>query len=122
ALKQTPPKKDALIEFVRTHHPRALKKLEQERRIFEWQEIHALAWLGADIGEFRPRIAAFTKPMGYMKAYEQHGYPIFQSETGVVMSHALLGLPTAGIADACGSYIEQRRRANGSFNNTPTSD
>src|SRR5436189_291833 len=31
ALKQTPPKKDALIEFVRTHHPRELKKLEQER-------------------------------------------------------------------------------------------
>src|SRR3954471_545057 len=64
-LKQTPPSKDALIAFVRTHHPRELKKLEQERRIFEWQQIQALAWLGADIGEFRPRIAAFTKPMGY---------------------------------------------------------
>src|SRR4051812_35060200 len=79
-LKQTPPEKDALIEFVRTHHPREIKKLEQERRIFEWQQIQALAWLGADTSEFRAKIAAFTKPLGYMKAYEQHGYPIFQSE------------------------------------------
>jgi hypothetical protein len=121
-LKQTPPQKDALIEFVRTHHPRELKKLEQERRIFEWQQIQALAWLGADIKEFSPKIAAFTKPLGYLKQYEQHGYPIFQSELGVVMSYALLGLPTAGIAEAFGTYIEQRRRMNGSFNNTPAAD
>src|SRR5688572_22520336 len=32
-LKRTPPRKDALSEFVRTHHPREIKKLEQERRI-----------------------------------------------------------------------------------------
>src|SRR4051812_13658977 len=36
-LKQTPPEKDVLIEFVRTHHPREIKKLEQERRIYDWQ-------------------------------------------------------------------------------------
>src|SRR5213078_176419 len=34
-LKQTPPNRDALIQFVRAHHPREIKKLEQERRIFE---------------------------------------------------------------------------------------
>src|SRR5262245_22170539 len=38
-LKQTPPDKEALIQYVRTHHPRELKKLEQERRIFDWQQV-----------------------------------------------------------------------------------
>ena len=121
-LRQTPPNKDALVQFVRTHHPRELKKLEQERRIFDWQQVQALTWLNADASEFRPKISALTKPLGYLKQYERHGYPIFQSELGAVMSHALLGLPTDGIASAFGSYIDERRRANGSFNNTPAAD
>src|SRR5262245_44494996 len=74
-LKQTPPHKDTLVQYVRTHHPRELKKLEQERRIFDWQQVQALAWLGADASEFKPKIAALTKPLGYLKQYERHGYP-----------------------------------------------
>ncbi|MSU50250.1 MAG: prenyltransferase, partial [Opitutus sp.] len=121
-LKVTPPNREALVEFVRTHHPREIKKLEQERRIFDFQQVQALAWLDADLGEFRAKIAALTKPLGYLKQYERHGYPVLQSELGAVMSHALLGLPTTGIADAFGSYIDERRRDNGSFNNTPAAD
>jgi hypothetical protein len=121
-LKITPPNKDVLVRYVRTHHPRELKKLEQERRIFDWQQVQALKWLDADASEFREKIAALTKPMDYLPQYERHKYPIFQSELGAVLSHALLDLPTAGIADTFGSYIEVRRRANGSFNNTPAAD
>lgn len=117
-----PPRKEALVQFVRTHHPREVKKLEQERRIFDWQQLQALTWLGADTAEFRPRIAALTAPLGYLKQYEQHGYPIFQSELGAVLSHALLDLPTAGLAATFGRYIEERRRPNGTFNNTPARD
>jgi hypothetical protein len=84
-LRQTPPNKDALVQFVRTHHPREVKKLEQERRIFDWQQVQALTWLKADASEFRSKIAALTKPLGYLKQYERHGYPIFQSELGAVM-------------------------------------
>ena len=116
------PRKAALTDFVRTHHPRELKKLEQERRIFDWQQLQALAWLQADLREFRSKIAALTTPLGYLRQYERNGYPVFQSELGAVMSHALLGLPTEGIAEAFGAYIETRRRPNGSFNNTPAAD
>ncbi len=122
ALGQTPPNRDALAAWVRTHHPRELKKLEQERRIFDWQQVQALTWLGADASEFHPKIAALTQPMAYLPQYERNRYPIMQSELGAVLSHALLGLPVAGIADAFGSYIEARRRTNGSFNNTPAAD
>ena len=44
-LRQTPPNKAALAEFVRTHHPAQLKKLEQEHHEFEWQQIRSLLWL-----------------------------------------------------------------------------
>jgi hypothetical protein len=121
-LGLTPPRRPALIEYVRTGHPRELKKLEQERRIFDFQQVQALAWLEADLGEFRPRIAALTQPLAYLRQYERHGYPVFQSELGAVMSHALVGLPTDGIAAAFGRYIDERRRPNGSFNNTPAAD
>ena len=121
-LGLTPPDRDALEHYVRTHHPRELKKLEQERRIFDFQQVQALAWLGADLAAFRPVIAALNKPLGYMKQYERHGYPIFQSELGAVLAHALLGLPVAAIAAAFVPFVTARRRANGSFNNTPAAD
>jgi Uncharacterized protein conserved in archaea len=116
------PRRERLIEFVRTHHPRELKKLEQDRRIFEYQQIQALAWLGADLGEFREKIHAIVVPQTYLRQYERHGYPIFQSETGLVQCHALLGLPLERLAPAFTDYVRGRRRANGSYNNTPATE
>src|SRR6185436_1202469 len=36
ALKQTPPNKRRLAEFIQGHHPSRLKKLEQEHRVFDF--------------------------------------------------------------------------------------
>ncbi|MBX7121885.1 MAG: terpene cyclase/mutase family protein [Opitutaceae bacterium] len=116
------PEKESLIAFVRTHHPRELKKLEQERRIFEFQQVQALRWLGDDATDFRDKIGAIIKPQEYKRQYERHGYPIFQSELGLVQCHALLGLPLEALQPAFGDYLRSRRRANGSYNNTPASD
>ncbi|MBP7143157.1 MAG: hypothetical protein KBA71_14705 [Opitutaceae bacterium] len=117
-----PPKKSRLIEFVRTHHPRELKKLEQERRIFEFQQVQALRWLGDDAADFREKIGSILKPQEYKRQYERSGYPIFQSELGLVQCHALLRLPMEALQPAFGDYLRSRRRANGSYNNTPASD
>ncbi|MBM3851856.1 MAG: prenyltransferase, partial [Verrucomicrobia bacterium] len=121
-LGEAPPNKARLIDYVRTHHPRELKKLEQERRIFEFQQVQSLVWLGDPAADFRERIGAMKAPLGYLRQYEQHGYPIFQSETGVVQCHALLGQPLAALVPAFPDYLTVRRRANGSFNNTPAAD
>ena len=121
-LGRMPPNRAALVEFVRTHHPRELKKLEQERRIFDYQQVQALAWLDEDLAAFRPAIAACTRPLAYLRQYERHGHPVLQSELGAVLSHQLAGLPTAGLAGPFGAYLEVRRRANGSFNNTPAAE
>ncbi|MES2692323.1 MAG: prenyltransferase/squalene oxidase repeat-containing protein [Verrucomicrobiota bacterium] len=122
-LKTPPPERTQLAAWVRTHHPRELKKLEQERRVFEFQQVQALSWLGEDVASFRETFASpkWMTPLAYMKAYEQHGYPVFQSELGAILARPLLGLPVEGLGDFV-TYIDARRRANGSFNNTPTAD
>lgn len=122
ALRQDPPHKASLAEFVRTHHPSRLKKLEQERRVFLYQQARALAWLGEGLEEFRAGITAWTAPMAYLKQYEQHGYPLFQSEAGVVLCRGLLGLAPRELPPRVTEYLDSRRRANGSFNNTPAAD
>lgn len=38
-LGEMPPNQARLAEYVRAHHPRELKKLEQERRIFAFQQV-----------------------------------------------------------------------------------
>lgn len=120
-LKTPPPDQARLAEWVRTHHPRELKKLEQERRVFEFQQVQALAWLEADVAAFRETIGAWKQPLPYLKQYEQNGYPVFQSELGAVLARPLLGMPLEGMEKFV-SYIDERRRANGSFNNTPAAD
>ena len=121
-LGQMPPNRVALTDYVRTHHPRELKKLEQERRIFEFQQVQSLVWLGDPAGEFHERLKTWTAPLPYLKQYEQHGYPIFQSELGLVQCRALLGMDSEPLKPAFSDYVTARRRANGSYNNTPTAD
>ncbi|HEX5176186.1 MAG TPA: prenyltransferase/squalene oxidase repeat-containing protein, partial [Chthoniobacteraceae bacterium] len=121
-LGQLPPNPARVAEFVRTHHPAQLKKLEQERRMFEFQQVQSLVWLGADAGTLREKIAGWKTPLSYLKQYERHGYPIFQSELGAFTCRALLRMPLDDLAPHLIEYLDARRRANGSFNNTPAAD
>jgi len=121
-LLQVPvPRAAEVAAYVRANHPRELKKLEQERRVFEFQQVQALAWLGEDVSAFRTTIGAWNEPLPYLKQYEQQGYPVFQSELGAVLARPLLGLPVTDLA-AYKTYLAMRRRMNGSFNNTPAAD
>ncbi|MEO5801909.1 MAG: prenyltransferase/squalene oxidase repeat-containing protein [Verrucomicrobiota bacterium] len=121
-LQQPLPDAKRIAEFVRQHHPSRLKKLEQERRAFDFQQVQSLVWLGEDPSEFREKIRAWTKPLAYLKQYEQHGYPVFQSEVSLFACRALLGLPQDKLSPHFTDYLNSRRRENGSFNNTPNSD
>jgi hypothetical protein len=122
ALNRTPPNKSRLAEFVRAHHPAQLKKLEQEHREFEFQQIQSLLWLGEDPSAFREQVLGWKKPKGYLKQYEQHGYPIFRFQLTAFTCRALLGLPLDDLSQEFIDYLNERRRANGSFNNTPAAD
>jgi hypothetical protein len=120
-LKQTPPRKNALAEYVRTHHPSRLKKLEQEHREFEYQQIQSLVWLEEDVSAFREQIAGWKTPTLYLKQYEQQSNPILGHEVTAFTCRALLGLPPNDLAEYL-EYVKARRRANGSFNSTPAAD
>lgn len=121
-LKQTPPNRTALAEFVRAHHPYQLKKLEQEHREFEYQQIQSLVWLGDDASSFRAQVSGWKKPTVYLKQYEQHGHPILGHEVTAFTCRALLGLSLEDLSPDYVAYADSRRRANGSFNNTPAAD
>lgn len=121
-LKRQPPKKDRLVEFVRTHHPFHVKKLERELRVFEFQQIQSLVWLGEDVSAFRELVRRWTKPSRYPTQYEQHGYPIFRFELMAFLCRELLGLPLDAVSPQLIEYLNERRRSNGSFNNTPATD
>jgi hypothetical protein len=121
-LGRRPPHPERLAEFVRTHHPSRLRKLEQEHRVFEYQQIQSLLWLGADASAFRPIVRAWTRPTRYLPQYEQSGNPIFRFELTAFTCRALLGLPLDDLAPEFLAYLDARRRKNGSFNNTPAPD
>jgi len=121
-FQRVPPNRARLAAFVRTHHPSQLKKLEQERRGFDFQQVQALVWLGEDPAEFRERFSAWQAPLAYLKQYEQRGHPLFSSEMGVVLGRALLGVPSSALPRPFVAYLDARRRPNGSFNNTPASE
>jgi hypothetical protein len=118
----TPPNRRRLAEFIRSHHPTALKKLEQPQRIFDYQQIQSLIWLGEDVADFRKQVEEWREPLRYMKRYERHGYPVFQSESTVILCRDRLGIPVQETPSSFVAYLEERRRPDGSFNNTPTSD
>ena len=121
-LEEMPPNRDALCGFLRANHPRELQRQQRERRHFDYQQIQSLVWLGDEAADFRERIRPQIVPRPYPKISERHGYPVFQSELAGVQCHALLGLPVARLAPAFADYVTSRRRANGSFNNTPVAD
>ncbi len=121
-LKQTPPNKQRLAEFVRTHHPSRLKKLEQEHREFEFQQIQSLRWLGEDASEFAGQVRGWKRPSRYLAQYEQQACPIFRFELAAFTCRKLLGLPLDDLSPEFIEYLAARRRANGSLNNTPAAD
>ncbi|HUQ70662.1 MAG TPA: hypothetical protein VM165_14125, partial [Planctomycetaceae bacterium] len=121
-LGRTPPNPQALAEFVRTHHPMALKKLEQEHHEFEFQQIQSLVWLDAEASFLSNRVRSWTRPTVYLKQYEQHGHPILRYEVAAFTCRELLGLPLDDLSPEFIAYLNSRRRADGSFNNTPAAD
>jgi hypothetical protein len=117
-----PPNKARVAGFIRTHHPAQLKKLEQEHRGFEFQQIQSLVWLGEDASSFRDQVVGWKGPTRYLQQYERHAYPIFRFELTAFTCRELLGLPLDDLSPRYVDYLDARRRANGSFNNTPAAD
>src|SRR5262249_19311383 len=108
-LDRDPPGRAKLAEFVRTHHPARLKKLEQEHHVYEYQQIQALLWLGADVSEFAEVVRSWKRPTRYLRQYEQDSNPIFRFELTAFTCRSLLGLPLDDLTAEFTSYLDARR-------------
>lgn len=121
-LKQEPPRRPQLVEFLRTRHPFHLKVLEHPFPVFEYQQLQALRWLGEDVAPLRAGVAPWTGITKYPPRYEEHGDPPFQLQAMVLLARDLLGLPAADLKPEVAEFFARRRRANGSFGQTRRED
>jgi hypothetical protein len=121
-LKQEPPEKAALVKFVRERHPFHIKKLERPLRGFDYQQIQALVWLGEDVTGFRDLVKSWAKPTVYPKQYERNGQPVFRFEAMAFTCRKLVGLRLDDLKPDYVTYLDDRRRPDGSFNTTPAAD
>ena len=113
---------EPLAKFVREHHPADWKPDKQHYREFDLQQIQTLKWLGQDVSGFKEKVALWTAPIPYASQYERHAYPIFRKQIATLLCRDELGLPREDLKAPLQAYLDQRRRTNGSFNNTPSDD
>src|SRR5690606_26224176 len=111
-------------EYVKTHHPQRGPNKEAgpsgaEMRDLVYQQIQALTWLGAEASAFNDEVAAWKSQAGKLANYERGGNPVFMQEMMTLACRRLLGIPQD---EEMKSYILERRRDNGSFNNVPAGD
>lgn len=109
----------ALAAFVRAHRP---QKGESDLRVFAGQQIQSLRWLGDTADDFRKEVLGWTAPVKYPTAYEQHAWPVFQNQMMAFACREMLGLPAGDLQPEWIQYLDSRRRANGSFNNSPAAE
>ncbi|MGV3486308.1 MAG: prenyltransferase/squalene oxidase repeat-containing protein [Planctomycetaceae bacterium] len=119
---ERPPDAARLARFIRENHPFELKKLEREMHVFEHQQLLALQWLGEDVSQFEADVAQWHGPTEYPKQYEQDGNPVFEYEVMAILCRQRLGMSRDEVSPRLIEYVLNRRRSNGSFNNTPASD
>ena len=120
-LNRELPNKNVLAEFVLENHPAKRSRPESPLHIFEWQQIQALRWLGADVASFAASVKRRQTPQIYPAAYERSQKPILQMEVTAFTCRELLGLPLDDLSPEFIAYLDTRRRDNGSFNNAPAS-
>jgi hypothetical protein len=121
-LKEEPPQKSAIGAFVRSHYPlQEARHKDRPLHRFDFEQIQTLLWLGQDVESFRPEVESWTGPSRYTTSYEHGGNPVFQNEVAALCCREMLGVAGADSRE-WRDYILARRRANGTFNNTPAAD
>lgn len=111
-----------LAAFVRGAHPQRGRRPEYDLRGFVYEQVQALRWMGDDARDFERVVRGWNRPIEYLARYERGGNPVFQQELAALTCRELLGMPAADLPPAYVRYLDERRRPDGSFNNTPAAD
>jgi prenyltransferase beta subunit len=123
-LNQLPEEKSTIIKFVLSRHPQTGINKEagpsgSELRNLVYQQIQALLWLGDDARAFVPIVEKWKSQTGNIYNYEKAGNPVFMQEMMTPVCRSLLRMHQS---EGFSSYLKDRRRKNGSFNNLPARD
>ena len=126
-IDQLPTNREQLIDFVRTHHPQFGVSKEggpsgTEERDLVYQQIQSIIWLGGDAADFKTKVGNWKPQFNKVSNFEDHGYPVFIQEMMSPVCRQLLHISSDDINASFTNYLRERRRANGSFNNTQVKD
>ena len=126
-LDMLPRERKPLIDFVRTHHPQFGVSKEAgpsgtEMRDLVYQQIQSIIWLGGDASGFREKVTGWKPQFNKVSNFESHGYPVFIQEMMTPVCRNLLHISLEDVNSTLLNYLNERRRENGSFNNTPVKD
>lgn len=86
-----------------------------------YQQIQAILWLNGNADEYNELVSTWKSQAGNIGNYEKHDYPVLYQEMMTPVCRHLLGINLSD-ADKTISYLQSRRRKNGSFNNAPASE
>lgn len=126
-LDKLPVNRQGLVEFIKTHHPQRGKNIEAgpsgtEERDLIYQQIKSIQWLAADAASFKDEVSKWQPQLNKVSNFEEHGYPVFLQEMMTPVCRSMLGISQDDVAVHFTEYLQARKRANGSFNNAPTSE
>ena len=127
ALGLPVPRPQETAAMVRRGHPTSGPTAETQKhwadpKEFLFQQIQTLVWLGEEVAGFRRGVQGWKSVSSYVAYYEKGENPILRQEVQPILCRELLGLPMDDLPAAFADYLAARRRADGSFNNTPASD
>ncbi len=123
-INALPQNKQKLAEFIRTHHPQKGPNKEagpsgSQLRDLTYQQIQSILWLGGDVTSFNNEVKAWKSQAGLLANYESHDYGGLYQETMTPVCRKLLAISDQD-KEIFLNYLDNCRRANGSFNNAPT--
>ncbi len=126
-ISQLPSNRERLLNFVKTQHPQRGINREAgpsgtEMRNLVYEQIQSVRWLNGKTDEFQQEVLGWKPQNNKVSNFEEHGYPVFIQELMTPVCRSLLNLPLTDVSDHFKTYIQSRKRANGSYNNTKRSD
>jgi hypothetical protein len=123
ALQLPVPEAARVAAFVRNTYPvPPARRRERPLWRLDFEQVQTLLFLGEPVDSFRTLAETWTQPAEFTRRYELGGNPVLQHQAMAVRVRALLKLSPADTDTAWRQYFAQRRRRNGTFNNTPSSD
>ena len=119
-LGLTVPDAGSVAKFVRETYPvNERRRTDRPLWRLDFEQAQTLLWLDQSIDSLRDLAATWQAPAEFTTRYELGGNPVFQHQSMAVRVRGMLGLPPT---PAWTEYFLARRRADGSFNNTPAAD